>query len=276
MDEAIRTAPYLHCCDHTGLRMLDVSIALLPAVAGALWFFGWQAALVLLAALAGCLAAEWGCGRLLHRGDLRDGSAAVTGLLLGLLLPPGCPWWAALAGGAAAAAVKGLSGGLGRNPVNPAALARVLLLALPALRPAPMRMAEGNFLMAYLGGSLGETSTLLLLAGAVYLMIRRLIPLRITGPALAAVFLTGLCIPGCDPLAVAAWGGSLLASAFLAADPVTSPMNGILQILYGLGAGVLCTLAAYYGFGIAGTCCGILAVNLLGRLAELLLRRWNR
>ena len=98
MDEAIRTAPYLHCCDHTGLRMLDVSIALLPAVAGALWFFGWQAALVLLAALAGCLTTEWGCGRLLHRGGtVPPRSPAFSwGFCCRPAVPGGLRWPAAL------------------------------------------------------------------------------------------------------------------------------------------------------------------------------------
>lgn len=268
MDERIAAAPFLHSDDSTFLRMADVAIALLPAVAGAVWFFSWRAALVLAAALAGSVGAEWMADRLLRRRGLRDGSALVSGLLTGLMLPASCPWWWALAGGALASGCKALGGGLGRNPVNPAALARTLLLAVPALRPAALRTAEGSFLMAYRGGCLAETSSLLLLAGSAYLIVQRLLPYRITLPALAAAFLTGLCVPRCDPVAVTVWGGTLLGAAFLAADPVTSPMSGAAQLCYGLGVGVLGTLGAFYGWGIAGVCCGVLAVNLCARAAE--------
>ena len=272
MDESALTAPYLHSGDSTRLRMTDAAIALLPAAAGGIWFFQGPAALLLLLSLAGAALAEFACGRLLHRSSLQDGSWMVTGLLLALMLPASAPWWAAPLGSGAAIAFKNLSGGLGHNSLNPAAFGRGLLLLHPALRPAAMRTAEGSFLMAYTGGSLGEASTLLLLCGVAYLALRRLLPWRITGPALLTAFFTGLCIPRCDPAAVLAWGGTLLGAAFLAADPVTSPMGGNMQLAYGAGYGILGTLAAYYGWGIGGICCGILASNLLFRLAELAAR----
>lgn len=269
-------APYVHSEDTTFLRMADAAIALVPAAAGAIWFFGWPAAAVLLLSLAGSLGAEALADWLLSRQGLRDGSAIVSGLLVGLLLPAACPWWAALAGGALATAGKALGGGLGRNPVNPAALARALLLLTPSLRPAALRGAEGSFLIGYRGGCLGETSSLLLLAGSAYLILRGLLPYRITAPALAASFLTGLCIPRCDPVAVTVWGGTLLGAAYLAADPVTSPMGAAAQLVYGLAAGTLCTLGAFYGWGIGGVCCGILAANLGARAAERAARAWRK
>ncbi len=276
MDETLTMAPYIHSDDSTFLRMADAAIALVPAAAGAVWFFGWRAAVVLLLALAGSLGTEALADWLLERRGLRDGSALVSGLLVGLLLPAACPWWAALLGGALASMSKVLSGGLGRNPVNPAALARVLLLAVPGLRPAALRTAEGSFLMAYRDGCLGEVSSLLLLAGSAYLVLRGLLPYRITLPALVASFAAGLCIPRCDPVAVTVWGGTLLGAAYLAADSVTSPMGQAAQLAYGLGAGALCTLAAYYGWGIAGVCCGILTVNLAARAAEAASRAAHR
>ena len=272
MDELLTAAPFLHGGDSTRLRMTDAAIALLPAAAGGVWFFGWRAALLLALALAGAGAAEWLCGRLLRRGALADGSWLVTGLLLGLMLPGGAPWWAAPAGGAAAICCKNLTGGLGRNPLNPAAFGRALLLLVPALRPAALRTAEGSFLMAYTGGSLAEASSLLLLCGAAYLALRRLLPWHVAGASLLAAFCTGLCIPRCDPLAVLVWGGSLLGAAYLAADPVTSPMGRGLQAAYGAACGILGTLASYYLWGVGGVCCGILAANLLFRLAELAIR----
>lgn len=266
-------APYLHGGDSTRLRMLDTVIALLPAAAGAVWFFGLRAAAVLLLSAGCCLAAEWAGSRLWKRGSVRDGSSLVTGLLLGLLLPPGCPLWAVPLGALAAIGSKLLAGGLGKNLFNPAAFGRAVLLLLPALRPDALRHAQGNFLMGYLHGGLGEISSLLLLCGAVYLALRRLLPPAVTLPYFGAAFFTGLAIPRCDPAAILAWGGTFLGAAYLAADPVTSPMGRRLQIAYGAGCGAGCTLAAYYGWSIGGVCCGILLMNALGRLVEWAARR---
>lgn len=265
---AERTAPFVHNGDCTRFRMLDAAIALLPAVAGAIWFFRLNAILLLSETLACCLLLEWAAGKLRHRSSLLDGSALVTGLLLALLLPPDCPLWAVPLGATAAIVSKALAGGLGKNFLNPAALGRAVLLLLPSLRPAALRTAEGNFLMGYLDGSLGEAASLLLLAGAVYLAIRRLLPLWITPAYLIAAFFTGLALPHCDAAAVLAWGGTLLGAAFLSADPVTTPMGRWLQLLFGIACGVGCTLLAYYGWGIGGICCGILVVNFLCRAAE--------
>ena len=263
--------PFLHSGDATRLRMADGTIALLPAAAGALWFFGWRAGLVLALSLAACLGTEALWGRLAGRGCLRDGSAAGTGLVLGLLLPAGSPWWAPLAGGVLASSYKALSGGLGRNVCNPAALARALLL--PFLTPAPLAGAAGPFLMARLDGALGEASTLLLLAGAVYLALRRLLPWAISLPYLAAAFIAGTLLPGGDPLTALCWGGTALGACFLAADTVTSPMDLRLRLLYGLTAGAAGTVLAWRLWGIGGTVLGILLANLIFRLAEVLLHR---
>ena len=265
-------APFLHGADEVRLRMADAAAALLPAAAGAVWFWRWRALALLAGCCGGCAALEWLCARARPgRGDVRDGSALVTGLLLALLLPASCPWWAAAAAVFAAIVPgKRLFGGLGRNPLNPAAFGRAALLLVPALRPAALRTASGTFLLGYTGGSLGELSSALLLLGAVYLAARRLLPPETAVPALLAAFFTGLVLPGCDAAAVAAWGGTLLAAAFLASDPVTSPMRPGPRLLYGACAGAGCTLLAYYGWGIGGTACGILAADVLGRLADLL------
>jgi len=258
---------YLHDGDRTLLWMLDAAVALLPAVLGALRFFGWPAGQVLLSCVLSCVLAE-GALACFGRASLRDGSALVTGLLLALLLPPDCPWWAGALGGAAAMLSKALSGGLGRNPCNPAGLARTLLLILPPLRPAPLRCAGGRFLMGYTGGALGEVSTLLLLLGGVYLLLRRRLPPGIVLPGFAAALLTGLCLPECDVLAIACWGGTSLTLFFLAADPVTSPMTPGLQGLYGACCGAGGTLCAYYLWGMAGASAALLLCNLVFRVLE--------
>ncbi len=257
----------VHSGDQTARWMLDAALALLPACCGALWFGGWAAAKVLLSAVLACLGAEWALGRL-RRANWRDGSALVSGLLLALLLPSSCPWWCAALGGLGAMLAKAVSGGLGRNIFDPAALGRVLLLAFGPLHPAPLREAEGTFLLGYTGGSLGECSSLLLLLGAVYLLIRRRLPPQIAGTALVAAFLAGLGLPNCDALALLAWGGTWLTACFLASDPVSSPLGLLLQALYGAACGVCCTLCAYYWGGIAGSCAALLALNLIFRALE--------
>lgn len=260
------SAPYVCCGVRTRVLMRDAAAALLPAVCGAVFFQGWDAARVLLSTVLACCLLDWSFVRLQRTSW--DGSAVVTGLLLGLLLPADCPWWAAVMGSAAAMGSKALAGGLGRNIWNPAAFGRTLLLVFPQLRPAPLREAAGRFLWGYTGGSLGEISSLLLLAGAVYLLIRHLLPLQIAGPALAASFLTGAVLPRCDALAILAWGGTALTACFLAVDPVSSPMGLGLQGIYGAACGLCCTLAAYYGGGIAGACGGLVVMNLVFRGAE--------
>ncbi len=266
MDERVCAAPYVACGVRTRFLMRDAAVALLPAAGGAVAFQGWGAGRVLLCTVLVCSLLDWSFARL--QGAAWDGSAVVTGLLLGLLLPGGCPWWAAALGSAAGMGSKALSGGLGRNIWNPAAFGRVVLLTFPGLRPAPLRAVSGRFLLGYTGGSLGEISSLLLAVGAVYLLIRHLLPPQIAGPALAASFLTGALLPRGDALAILAWGGTSMTACFLAVDPVSSPMGMGLQGIYGAACGVCCTLAAYYAGGVAGACGALLALNLLFRWME--------
>ena len=189
MEAILQSGPHIHSGDATRLRMTDGAIALLPLTAGALWFFGWSAVWRLAVSLASCLSTEILWERLGKRGHPADGSALVTALLFFLSLPGRSPWWAVLLGGAAAISSKAVFGGLGKNFFNPAALGRVLLL--PLLSSPPLRTAKGTFLMAYTGGAFGEVSTLLLLCGAIYLALRRLLPWAITLPYLAAAFCSG-------------------------------------------------------------------------------------
>ena len=271
MEQTLPASPHIHSSDATRLRMTDGAISLLPVTAGSLWFFGWSAVWRLAVSLAVCLAAETLWERFGKRGCRADGSTLVTGLLFFLTLPCSAPWWAVILGAAAAISSKAIFGGLGKNLFNPAALGRVLLL--PLLAASPLRAAKGTFLIAYTGGAFGEVSTLLLLCGAVYLGLRRLLPWAVTLPYLAAAFCTALWIPHCDPLAVLCWGGTALGACFLSADPVTTPMDLRLRLLFGLFTGMAATLLAFYGWGTAGVCCAVLVANGLFRGAEWLLFR---
>lgn len=266
MEAILQSGPHIHSGDATRLRMTDGAIALLPLTAGALWFFGWSAVWRLAVSLASCLGTEILWERLGKRGHPADGSALVTALLFFLTLSGRSPWWAVLLGGAAAISSKAVFGGLGKNFFNPAALGRVLLL--PLLSSSPLRTAKGTFLMAYTGGAFGEVSTLLLLCGAIYLALRRLLPWAITLPYLAATFCTALWIPRCDPLAVLCWGGTTLGACFLSADPVTTPLDLRLRLLFGVFTGAAATLLAFYGHGLGGVCCAVVIANGLFRAAE--------
>lgn len=274
METTLQLGPHVHSGDATRLRMTDGAIALLPLTAGTLWFFGWAAVWRLAVSLLSCLGAEALWERFGKRGCLADGSGLVTALLFFLTLPASSPWWAVVLGGAAAISSKAVFGGLGKNLFNPAALGRVLLL--PLLSSPPLRAARGTFLIAYTGGAFGEVSTLLLLCGAVYLALRRLLPWAITLPYLAAAFCTALWIPRCDPLAFLCWGGTTLGACFLSADPVTTPLDLRLRLLFGVFAGAGATLLAFYGHGMGGVCCAVVAADGLFRAVEHFLIRPRR
>ena len=132
MKLTVTSSPHVRGKDTTRRLMLDVVIALLPALAAGIWFFGLRALTVTLVSVAAALLAETVLSALLRRPNtLRDGSALVTGLLLALTLPTSVPYWLAAVGSAfAILVVKGLCGGLGQNIFNPALAARAFLLLL--------------------------------------------------------------------------------------------------------------------------------------------------
>lgn len=215
MDKAlyISSSPHIHSGVTIDRIMRLVIYALLPAVAVAVVFFGLPALKVLLICTLGCVAFEALCCRLMKQPvSIRDGSAALTGILLALNLPPSSPWWMALLGSAIAIVIgKMIYGGLGYNPFNPALVARVvLLISFPVqmtswTAPAPLSMgfdavtsatplgemksavmltgqlpdvATSGFDRYFYGlmaGSLGEVSALVILLGGLFLIIKRVI-----------------------------------------------------------------------------------------------------
>ena len=192
----VASSPHIWAGVSTGRIMRDVLISLVPAAVGAVVFFGWRAAVIIALSMAAAALTEWGCERLTGKpSTLADGSALVTGLLLALTLPPASPFWLPVVGAAfAIAVVKMAFGGLGHNFVNPALAARAFLLAaFPAAMTTwtspfdavttatPLAVLPNPFspevmagdlpsytalLVGTVGGSLGETSKVLLLVGA--------------------------------------------------------------------------------------------------------------
>ncbi len=255
-------APFIHSGKSIRRQMVDVSLALLPAVVGGIWYHQTRGALILGLALASCLLA--GCV-LKPRQPTWDN--VVTGLILGLLLPPNLPPWAAvMAGFVAVLAMKGLFGGLGKNWCNPACGGALIALLLVPL--TPLRMVEGTLVSGYVKGSLGETSSFLLVVGGIYLALRQLVAWRVLWPYFVFSFLTAASLPGCNPMAVLAWGGTWLCGLFLVADPVTSPMGKSARTLYGAGCGLLTTYFAYHISAMGGLCLGVIIMNLVGRLLD--------
>lgn len=220
----LSSSPHIHAGQDTSQIMRQVIYALLPACLVAIYLFGMPALITLLLCTIGCIACEAGCNKLLKTPvTVSDGSAALTGVLLALNLPPSSPWWMALVGAFVAIVIaKQVYGGLGYNPFNPALVARVvLLISFPVqmtrwTAPAPLgsgldavtsatplgaakeavmlhgKLPEqllhaGNFLLGNMAGSLGEVSALALLAGGLYLLARKIITWHIPVSFLATV-----------------------------------------------------------------------------------------
>lgn len=283
--------------------MLDVALALTPALLGAIRFFGLRALALALFSAAFCTALELISQRLLGAEPRFDGSAAITGLLLAMLSPVTLPYWYLAIGDAFAIVVcKQLFGGLGRNPLNPAAAAWAVLFtvpytalvwALPGQLPAVF--GQSQVLTAvpplwylrlgvlpdvplrtlFLGGSAGAmgcTSPLLLAVGGLYLMLRRVvppgIPLSFFGGA-AAVALA-LAPPGQRWVFAASQlcvGILPLAGLFLAADPVTSPIDRRGRLAYGAAAGAGAMALRLFTALPDGAAYAILLLNLVVFLA---------
>ena len=268
--------------------MLDVCIALVPAVVFAVYWFGAQVLIPILLSMASAIGAEALMQKLLKRRiTVDDGSAAVTGLLLALTLPPSVPWYVPIVGAVFAIVIaKQVFGGLGDNFVNPALAGRAFLLAsfpvamttFPALpdalssaTPLSSEFAGAvNYMDAFLGrigGSIGEVSKVALLLGAAYLLIRRVIDWRVPVFYLGTLALLNLVF-GRPVLDSVLLGGTLLGAFFMATDYVTSPVPPWGKVLYGVGIGVINFAIREYGAYPEGVTYAILLMNIATPLIE--------
>ena len=280
----LSVSPHIHSGRSTRGIMLDVLIALLPTtVAGAL-IFGLRSLLVVAVTVAACVGFEalfcLAPKKTILIGDL---SAAVTGLLLALNLPANIPLWQCVVGSLfAIVVVKGLFGGLGANPVNPAITARVfMLVAFASLTKAafpvdavssatPLASEEATSLMDLFlgnhGGAIGETCALALLIGFVYLLVRRVITWHVPVSFVGSVFLFSLFMEKFDvmqALSLVLSGGLLIGAIFMATDYVTSPSTAKGKLIFGLGAGFLTFVIRYFGVYPEGVSFAILLMNIL-------------
>ena len=302
----VSPSPHIHSKDSTKSLMLDVVIALIPAVICSVVFYGWQELLVLGVSVASCVLLEWAITKYLLKkpSTVGDFSAVITGILLALNVPYTTPWWVLVIGSIVAVGVAKMTfGGIGQNIWNPALVGRVFLLVsfptymttwskpqglfgLDAVSgPTPLgTIQEGlmqgstvqeltasynysDLLFANLGGSAGEVCALALLAGFVYLCVRKVIKPWITLSIFATVALTSLIFWGIDPARFTdpifnlLTGGLILGACFMATDYVTSPMSLWGGVVFGVGIGFLTMMIRYFGSYPEGVSFAILIMN---------------
>ncbi len=287
--------------DHAGVDtiMLDVLVALTPALLMGAYLFGVRALLLAAVSVMSCMGFEALYCKLMKRPNtIGDLSACVTGLLLAMSLPVTAPYWAPVLGGAfAIVVVKQFYGGLGKNFMNPALAGRMLLLSFPGMmtswtealvRPGLLNAADavsaatpmaylhvgklppyslGQMLLGQHGGAMGEVAGAMLLLGGVYLLCRRVISWRIPVLFIGTVaLLTGLFPPagqqGLDWMAYNVFsGGLLLGAIFMATDYATSPVTPRGQMLFGVCCGGLTVVLRTFGSYPDGVGFSILTMN---------------
>ena len=274
-----RQSPQLRQPSTTRAMMLDVMVALTPALGMAVFFFGLRALALAAVSVGSCVLFEV-LYRLLTRQSMTIGdlSACVTGLLLALSLPASTPYWVPVMGAAfGIIVVKQFYGGLGRNFMNPALAGRMLAGTLPMLMttwPQPMQklpltavdavsaatpmsyLHEGSLppqalnimFLGERGGCMGEISAFMLLLGLVYLLLRRVISSRVPLSYLGTVAVIAL-LSAPEGVSLPIWtayqlmgGGLLMGAVFFATDPTTSPVTPRGQIMFGVGCGLLTML----------------------------------
>ena len=295
------SSPHIRSNENTRSIMLDVIIAMLPALVWAIYNFGFKALISVVVSVVACLFWEWLYRKLLKKPQaIGDLSAVVTGMLLAFVCPPELPWWTLIIGAFfSIVVVKQLYGGIGCNFLNPALAGRAFLLAsyatwmttwaIPQIRPdvtsaaTPMAIMKegteeafttlmsnysiGDMFLGKVGGSLGEVSALCLLVGGVYLLIRKVISWQIPVAYIGTVaILTLIAAPaGIDNVQYMLYnvfgGGLMLGAIFMATDYATSPVTKPGQIIFGIGCGLLTCFIRRFGSYPEGVCYSILIMN---------------
>jgi RnfABCDGE-type electron transport complex D subunit/RnfABCDGE-type electron transport complex G subunit len=291
----ISSSPHVRSKDTTSDIMFDVLIALVPATVVGLYNFGVHAAILVAVCILSCVVFEAVYQKCMKKKvTVLDFSAAVTGLLLALNLPPELPIPMAIIGCAfAIIVVKQLFGGLGQNFMNPALAARCFLLlsfskqmtsfvydGVTTATPLTLLKQDEtvnlkDMFLGFTGGTIGETSVVALLIGAIYLLIRRVIspkiPLIYIGTFTVAIVIYALATgrPVADyTLAHLCGGGLMLGAWFMATDYVTSPITSAGKVIYGIVLGLLTFVLRIFGSGAEGVSYAIIISNILVPLIE--------
>ncbi|MBQ2390524.1 MAG: RnfABCDGE type electron transport complex subunit D [Clostridia bacterium] len=287
----VSSSPHIRSGVTTTSIMRDVIIALAPACLTSVWVFGLRSLAVMVTCVLAAVLSEYICRKILKRSNtISDLSAVVTGLLLAMNLPVTIPlWMAALGSIIAIVIVKQLFGGIGQNFVNPALIGRIVLMTSYATQmttwvdpfyytqvdamtsPTPLvQMANGdtdlpsylNMLIGMRGGCLGETCILALIAGGIYLVVKRVI-----SPATPIAFIATVGIlsflAGYDPLYQMMSGGLVLGAVFMATDYATTPITTKGKIIFGIGCGLITAFIRFFGSLPEGVSFSIIIMNIL-------------
>ena len=275
--------------------MYLVMLALLLPTTASVYYFGYYALSVIAVSVAAAVLTEYVAKKLRRRAFVMDGSAVLTGLLFALILPPTIPLWMVAIGSVfSIAIVKEAFGGLGHNIFNPALGGRAFMTACFAVGMttwvSPMGFAadavtsatplseaffwQGDKISLYqalllgnTGGSIGETSALLILIGGLLLLALGIINWRIPLTYIGTVALLTFAL-GQDPIFHILAGGLMLGAFFMATDYVTSPLTDKGKIIFGLGAGVLTVVIRHFGSMPEGVCYSILFMNAVTPLID--------
>ena len=290
------SSPHIRSKATTSNIMLLVAIALLPASAFGVWNFGLPAFGMLVTTTVVAVLTEYIYEKLMHKKiTINDWSAAVTGLLLGLNMPPTAPWWMGAIGSVfAILIVKQLFGGLGQNFMNPALAARCFLLisfagmmnnfsaaslgfdSVSGATPlAAMRAGQSvdlaSMFIGRIPGTIGEVSTIALLIGGIYLLVRKVISWRIPVIYIGTVAVFVFIFGGFDVnyvLCQVCGGGLIFGAFFMATDYVTSPITPMGQIVFGVVIGLLTGIFRLWGASPEGVSYAIILSNLFVPMIE--------
>lgn len=278
--------------------MRDVIIALVPATAAGIYYFGLRALILIVAAIISAVFFEWLYEKITRKPvTINDLSAVVTGLLLAMNLPASAPVWVAIVGSAFAIIfAKQLFGGLGQNFINPALAGRAFLLAsyptemttwvvpnglaadaatyatpLAQLKNGTLDASLGQLVMGQVGGTIGETCAIALIIGGLYLLYKHVISWKIPVIYIATVFILfavigrhGMRMPVQEIFA----GGVMLGGIFMATDYASSPVTPKGQVIFAVGAGLLTYLIRTFGGYPEGVSYSILIMNCCVPLIE--------
>ncbi|MBQ1205255.1 MAG: RnfABCDGE type electron transport complex subunit D [Alistipes sp.] len=297
----VSPSPHVQSSQSTASIMRDVVIALIPALVVSVVVFGLNVLFVTALSVAACVLFEYLIQKFVVKGacTICNWSAVVTGVLLAFNLPATIPWWIVVIGAFVAIAVAKMTfGGLGKNPFNPALVGRVFLLiaypvqmtTFPAVENPALDALSGatplaavkfgadagivpveNLLLGMMPGSLGEVAAFALLAGFVYLLVRKVItwhiPVTVLGTMAVFAFVVALTRGGDAalmwqfPLFHILAGGAMLGAIFMATDYATSPMTVKGQVIFAVGIGVITMCIRLWGAYPEGMSFAILIMN---------------
>lgn len=292
----VSSSPHLHAAGSVQSAMLHVLLALAPATVFAVYYFGLSALLIVLTGVGVAVVSEALCLLALKKplAPIRDGSAAITGLLLALNLPAGIALWlVAIGAGVAIGIGKMVFGGIGQNPFNPALVGRAVLVVswparmtawmgpglVTAATPLAIYRETGNIgnyrdlFFGFIPGSIGEISAFLLLVGGLYLMYQKIIDWKIPVTFIGTVALmTWVLGPNGwftgEPLFHVLSGGLMLGAFFMATDWTTSPVTKTGRLIMGIGCGLITSVIRVYGGMVEGVSFAILLMNAFTPLID--------